>query len=841
LAVDSTQSFRGTGPVDARRHRLVTLAVCVGLFLLAALPRVLDPGRPITWDEPKWVNRSLRFVEALREGDLNETFQVGHPGVTTMWLAGLGMAAHCRLAPTDCRGVNALSASSSGEYASEAALKGLPGVLPAARIPIALTLAAAVVAIFLLARRLIGPPAALLGATLMAIDPFMVAHARVVQLDALTAAFSTLAALALLLGLAVPARRWIAVSAVCAGLAVLSKSAALFLLPFAGLAVAVAALRPWPHRPAVARGLMTYVGWLVGLVFTVFAVWPALWVDAADTLGSVWAMGSGYAQGGHENQSFFLGQVVEDPGPAFYPIATLFRLTPLTCLGLALLALAVLAVGVRVARGRPWAWSRPAWTVAALAAYVLLFAVFMTVGAKKFDRYLLSVFPALDLLAAVGLVWWCGRARAALAARWPRAANAAWLALAGAVLVQAGAVLSYHPHYLAYYNPLLGGGPRAANTVLVGWGEGMDEVADYLNRQPDAATATAVAWVEPGFTPLFEGHTLDFLSFDSLAKADYVVFYVSDIQRRMHEWAHSQFDPLQPDHVVRLHGIEYARVYRNDHGRRLAEYLAGRAGQFDTVLVVGPSVLTRHHDGRWPVTTAPAAEPGDNGAALRDALSALTDLYVRLWYVDYGGICDADDLARFLVAGAGEAFDHHDLAPYGVSVIGVTPRPGPGAEIALPMASGATFGDQLRLESAALSTNGAVSGGALGVATAWRAISDGRPPLAGKLMLRDDEGRVVTQAESGLLDASCQPTQVWPAGATDREWHLLTVPDATAPGAYQLVLVVYNQEDAAALPVTDAAGHTGHELDLGQVTIGAAPASPVATPSAPDPADDASP
>ena len=42
--------------------------------------------RYIASDELRWTCRSLNFRQALLEGRPSETFQVGHPGVMTMWL-----------------------------------------------------------------------------------------------------------------------------------------------------------------------------------------------------------------------------------------------------------------------------------------------------------------------------------------------------------------------------------------------------------------------------------------------------------------------------------------------------------------------------------------------------------------------------------------------------------------------------------------------------------------------------------------------------------------------------------------------------------------------------------
>jgi len=43
------------------------------LFLLVLLPRLLNINTFITWDEPKWTYRSIRFLTVLLRGDFRGT------------------------------------------------------------------------------------------------------------------------------------------------------------------------------------------------------------------------------------------------------------------------------------------------------------------------------------------------------------------------------------------------------------------------------------------------------------------------------------------------------------------------------------------------------------------------------------------------------------------------------------------------------------------------------------------------------------------------------------------------------------------------------------------------
>jgi 4-amino-4-deoxy-L-arabinose transferase-like glycosyltransferase len=94
----------------------------------------------------------------------------------------------------------------------------------------------------------------------------------------------------------------------------------------------------------------------------------------------------------HMLGNFFLGQSVDAPSLLFYPTALALHLFPRTLLGLPPLL---------------WLWRstprRDQRTLATLAGFVVLFVAAMSVFPKKFDRYLVPVFPAINILAAYGL------------------------------------------------------------------------------------------------------------------------------------------------------------------------------------------------------------------------------------------------------------------------------------------------------------------------------------------------------------------------------------------------------------------------------------------------------
>ncbi len=526
--------------VRVRTHVLVALFV----FGLALLPRVLAVGDFWTRDEPfHWVQRSETFLQALAQGDYASTNLTGHPGVTTMWLGSAGLLLH--------QGMSHLGWIDPADLASQRALL---------RLPLAIVTALSIALAYPLLLRLFGQRMALLATLFWLADPFLVAHSQVLHLDALLASFMTLALLAALVAFRLdepsdiisPASiRWkfLVASGVAGGLALLTRSPAIILPPVIGL---IGLLAIWQHQSFSFKQLtMALLLWGVVVLAVWFVVWPANWVDPAGAVMSV--INEVRDNGGvaHETGNFFLGRPVDDPGPFFYPVAVALRLTPWGLIGL------FVAGGV-------FAWRRSATPgIVVMALFATLFILALSMLSKKMDRYVLSVFPALNILAAWGWIWLVAniwptlRQRAALL-HYPGVAG--WWALVGLGL---GLNLAwYHPYELAYYNPLLGGGPVAEHTMLVGWGEGLDQVADFINSETHDCNQLVAAWYWP---LLLDKVCTPLAPLDQAIKSDdvrYAVMYINQLQRQSEPQTIAALSRMTPIHTVRLHGIDYAWIYQ---------------------------------------------------------------------------------------------------------------------------------------------------------------------------------------------------------------------------------------------------------------------------------------
>jgi hypothetical protein len=198
---------------------------------------------------------------------------------------------------------------------------------------------------------------------------------------------------------------------------------------------------------------------------------------------------------------------------------------------------------------------------------VVVYSVGLAAGMRKFDRYLLPDFPFLDLFAAIGVV---GAARLVWATRRPAGKVVVAVAVAGLVVGQVVSVLGQRPYPLDYYNPLLGGVKTATRTVMVGWGEGLDQAARFILAQPDGATAvvgtsfdgTSILYFLPAsvtMRPLdMPANRAGLLAW---ADTDYAVTYILQWQRSTSGRVVPYLGNVAPISTVRIGGVDFARIY----------------------------------------------------------------------------------------------------------------------------------------------------------------------------------------------------------------------------------------------------------------------------------------
>lgn len=573
------------------RLQKIDLLVMLSLFVLALALRLPGLGTFFTADEFLWVGRSRDFLEGLLNPNytcmlpdqdqveavpggqgLECTLRTGHPGVLTMWTGAAGMIGQWWLQAADDQSLLAFVQQLSNNPVDAVTIAPV-------RLPTVILTSLFVAFFFLLLRQMFPLWPAALAALLLGLNPFHLALSRVLHHDALSTIFIITASLCLMLYFGVQRkRRWLLLAGVLSGVAMLSKSTGFFLIPYAGLLALWAMLGTWarneqPLGTAFRQTLVDGFTWAATTMAAFVAFWPAMWVIPGRALNVIFSIGTKYASGGHAKGVRFFDTVASDPGPFFYPVTWLFRTHAWVMLGLLLL------LGITLqSLWRLWAARRPAsgdhsrWQglkagiarltpsgfddrrglLLWLAAFVFFFLLASTLNAKKQDRYILPIYPMLDVMAALGLVY-------ILRKPWQH-----WAAVIGMVLLNLSLILPTAPYYFSYYNPLVGGLGRAAETITVGWGEGLNEAAAFLNQLPDIETQRAASWYGSTFAPYFKGETVRYSDQKGNALAgDYVVFYINQVQRNYPDteiWDYVALRETQL-HTVTVSGEPYAWVF----------------------------------------------------------------------------------------------------------------------------------------------------------------------------------------------------------------------------------------------------------------------------------------
>ena len=341
------------------------------------------------------------------------------------------------------------------------------------RIPFILLTCWGAILAFCWAREAAGDGAALLAAFLFSFSPTLLANGGVVHSDITVTVFFLQTLYALFRFCGKPTVGRMVLVGVSLGLALISKHSALILLPVLAVLLGALALGWLPaggEAPrAGASGRLARSGWAVGVFLTIsILAIGVLWVGYGGSFALVenggrrlpaYVQSMLFFEAANDlgRTAFLFGEYSRDGWWYFFPVAFSIK-TPLGVI--ALIALAAIAP-----------WRRVGLAEVVLLVPMLSFA-FVACFLWKVPmgvRYILPVIPLLLIWVAIRLAKQLDSWR-----RWPIAAGCLWLTVAS---------LWIHPHYLAYFNELVGG-PRQGYRYLVGsdldWGQDLGTLARYI-------------------------------------------------------------------------------------------------------------------------------------------------------------------------------------------------------------------------------------------------------------------------------------------------------------------------------------------------------------------------
>jgi hypothetical protein len=362
--------------------------------------------------------------------------------------------------------------------------------------------------VFSWSRDLYGPAAGLLSLFLYVFDPNVIAHSRLVTTDLYATGMITIALYSLWLFLNRPGWANALLSAGSLGLAQLAKYTSLCLYPslllillvreaprlvqmarsgdLRGLRRAAATFLKFALLFAAVSLLIINIGFLCNRTFTRLAEYrphsplflglqaalskeelrlpvpyPYLegldwvWLDDRRGVGHTYLLG--HLRGGEGFKGYFL-------------VASLFKV-PLPLLGAIAAALVTC-----LARGNRQRFRDDELFLLVPVSFLTVYFNFVS-HADWGIRLFLVVFPLLHVLCGILLQDWPLRGRRFAV---PLGVLAAWLVVS---------VLSYHPHYIAYFNELVWDRKQAYRYLSdsnIDWGQGRFDLARWCKRHPEA-------------------------------------------------------------------------------------------------------------------------------------------------------------------------------------------------------------------------------------------------------------------------------------------------------------------------------------------------------------------
>ncbi len=469
-----------------RRFGFATLVV----FLTFFTPRIFGAAAYINTDGAGyWFERTSRFWDGVKSGDLAKTIPAPHPGVTLAWLAGASLRAAHAVGWLDT-------------LPSETAPQTKVAALPVVTFPVVLITSLFGTLLFVLftraTRSLLGGLAAV---AFLAVDPWWISQSRQFHLDALAISFSFVG---LLLYPFERIGRWrlrTGLAAALMALGVLTRFSA-------GLVPAVLVAYQLIRRDTVSRAArLQQVALAAAIGVVVIALlWPVVFVRPGMTYGTI-REGVGWALN-DVDLPYTLGL----PGWLEWSVDPLVLLTRVP---LIVLALVVVALAVRRWRGMTELERRLLLVGGAYFAIIWY-------ATKSLDRYLLPTVVVLDILAGLALVTLFQKL-----ARWRRLLA---VVLGGTLLFFTFEIVRLHPYeslarnslFRVLYPKLVG----KSEAMTLGWGEGLREAAAYVNAQP--GSPTLAAWYQDA-TAVFLNTTP--ISLMDAPLADFVLVYQNQLVR----------------------------------------------------------------------------------------------------------------------------------------------------------------------------------------------------------------------------------------------------------------------------------------------------------------------
>lgn len=555
------------------------------VLLIAAIliPRLPALDTFATVDESTWLMRSANFYYALGQHEFDKTIYAYHPAVTTMWT---GVAAMMMDFP-EYRGLGSgyfVKEWQFSDFLNEQGYDPLNMLKTSRLITVGIN-AGLLIAIYYLLNRPFGWIPAFIATLYLAFDPFLLGHTRILAHEGMMSLLLLVSILALINFLIDPnqPRHLLILSGVVAAMAVLTKSSATIIIPFAVLLCLMDRIgkirNDTPNFVSEIREQFKRLTIVLGTWFLLFSItfvlfWPGMWVNPSKMLSEVYGNAFSYAFQGHNLEVESEHEVTDIEDTAASPQDTFgflkyakdlpWHTTPITWLGLGLAAILIISRRANLPKNAKN-------ILKLLVVFAMLFFLMMSFAkGRHTSHYIMFTYACLSIVAGLGIGLSFKKIRDWLPGKRPAIIQTTMLV--GLLVIQVICAFSFFPYYFNYSNPILEQIQPGVQTTVLGYGEGLELAADYLARKPASGDLTVMSWYGIGpFSFFFPGQTENLYPSETwtpglierLARSDYLVIYQHHQQKRnMPAKLLQDISDVKPEHSIWLKGVEYIRIYR---------------------------------------------------------------------------------------------------------------------------------------------------------------------------------------------------------------------------------------------------------------------------------------
>jgi len=527
------------------KFKKISFRIClpdwVYVFLVFVLYRLPGLGNTfINDDASEWKRRGYYFGTAIVNFNWAGTAITYHPGVILLWSQFVAIKTFTLIDMLIYKGALTEKAFYfTNHFIQKFFLVIITSVL--------------ISLVYILLKKIIGKTPALAVVAIVGLEPFFLALARALHIDLLLSTFMFLSFLALYIGLFFnklsPKKSYLysALGGVFAGMAMLTKSTGLYLIPFSLFMSGFAYLLNRNQAKVIIKRWGIFV---LSTVVTFIAIWPAMWVNPIGTIDYYLIRGvktTGF-DSGHDHVWF--GVETSDPGFWFYPVITIGRYTPFLIAGC---VMGIIAVAYKIAKGKNLKKVLNENRFYAISFfYAAFYFAMVTIVSKKLDRYSLPMLFVMSIFAVYALkVFWESKLKKGVI-----------FVLAVLLIIRIGLLVRLHPDYLAYYSPYIGGLDGGRYAVIPKWEIGYKKVADYFNTM-DNVSNIKVAVANWPIMHYYADFIVADIRHDADAwNADYFVLPVySDMRNSYYK---KQYILVDTGVDINIAGVKYYDLYKNE-------------------------------------------------------------------------------------------------------------------------------------------------------------------------------------------------------------------------------------------------------------------------------------